>query len=85
MSAFGDDFNAMRKTVRHSVNLTDGGQIFKPNLLENGKMLLRGAKTGKSSHIRMHFETIESKFSFIQVAEISATVCSVNKVLGQRD
>ena len=38
MTAFGDEFNAIHKTVWHSVNLTDGGQIFKPNLLENRKM-----------------------------------------------
>ena len=74
MSAFGDDFKAMRKTVWYSVNLTDGGQIFKPNLSEERKLLPRVAQTGRSSHIRMYFETIESKFSFIQVAEISATV-----------
>ena len=48
--------------------------MFKRNLLEDGKMLLRVAQTGRSSQIRMYFETIESKFSFIQVAEISATV-----------
>ena len=74
ISAFCDVFRAMRKTVWHSVNLTDGGQIFKPNLLEDRKILLRVAQTGKSSHIRMYFETIKSKFSLIQVAEISSTV-----------
>ena len=36
-------------------------------------MLLRVAQTCRSSHIQMYFEIIESKFSFIQVAEISAT------------
>ena len=48
--------------------------MFKPSLLEDRKMLLRVAQTGRSSHIRMYFETIECKFSFIQVVEISATV-----------
>ena len=74
MSAFGDDFKAMRKTVWHSVNLTDGGQIFRPNLLEDRKMLLMVAQSGRSSNIRLYFESIESKFSFIQVTEISANV-----------
>ena len=73
MFAFGDNFKAMHKTVWHSVKLTDGGQIFKPNLLEDRKLLLRVAKAGRSSHMRMYFETIESKFSFFQVAEITAT------------
>ena len=37
-------------------------------------MLLGVAQTGRSRHMGMYFETIESKFSFIQVAEPSSTV-----------
>ena len=74
ISALGDGFKARCKTVWHSVNLTDGEQIFKTNLLEDRKVLMRISQTGRSSHIRMYFEIIESMFSIVQVAEISATV-----------
>ena len=76
MFAFVDDFKAIRKTVWHLLNLTDGRQMFKPNLLQDRKVLQRVSQTGRSSHIQMCSETIESKFSLIQVEEISATVNS---------
>ena len=39
ISAFGDDFKTIRKTIWSSLHLAVGGQIFKPNLLLDRKVL----------------------------------------------
>ena len=39
---------------------------------------------GRSNHIRMYFETIESKLSFIQEGEMSATV-KCHEIFARRD
>ena len=74
MESLRDFFKELRRTVWHWMNLTEGGQILRPNLLRSRKTLLSVPDIGISSHLRMNPFTIESIFSIIQVLDISATV-----------
>ena len=51
--SFGDSFNEFRRTVWHWVNLIEGGQILRPNLLRSRKTLLSVPDIGISSHFRI--------------------------------
>ena len=56
------------------MNLTERGQLLRPNLLQSRKTLLSVPDIGISSHLQINPLTIESIFSIIQVLDISATV-----------
>ena len=74
MSKFRDDLRALRSTVWHLINLTEGGQTFKPDLLQGSKRLLNVPHTGSCSHLRIYLNTKESRFSQIHLLDKSATV-----------
>jgi hypothetical protein len=65
------------------MNLTDGGQIFKPSLFRVRKPLLSVLDVGISSHLRIKPFTVESKFSDIhaRLRYILATVKCKDKRL----
>ena len=57
--SFGDSFNEFRRTVWHWVNLIEGGQILRPNLLRSRKTLLRVPDIGISSHFRIYSHSLQ--------------------------
>jgi len=73
-SWFVEDLRAFLKTTWHCVNFVEGSYIFKQNFVLDKKILLRVALTGSSSHWRIYFETVLSRFSQTHVLEIFATV-----------
>ena len=72
--SFGEDFNALRKTVGHCRNLVGGKVRLSPNWFLERIMLLKVAVIGRSSHWRRYLDTRLSRFSTTNVFERSATV-----------
>ena len=60
--------------VWHCTNLVDGGGTLRLNLLVVRYTLLKVPEIGTSSHLRIYWLTIESRFSKIQVLGSGATV-----------
>ena len=59
--SFGDSFSEFRRTAWHWVNLIEGGQILRPNLLRSRKTLLSVPDIGISSHFRISSHSRQSR------------------------